>query len=93
MKYSRDFFSDKHSNKLYDLIYIDGSHIPEDITFDMENSFKVLRKGGIMWMDDYLGGPAEDNGRIRITMDAFINSHSDEVQIISKGYQLAIKKL
>ena len=56
----------------------------------MENSFNILEKGGIMWMDDYGGG----NGIIiKKTMDDFLEKYIGHYELIYKGYQLAIKKL
>jgi predicted O-methyltransferase YrrM len=87
-KYSNEFFSQIENNKLYDIIYIDGSHIPEDVKFDMDNSFKVLKKGGMMWMDDYMS-----TEEVKSTIDEFVKSHNKEIKVFVKKYQLALKKL
>ena len=79
----------ENNNKNFDFIYIDGSHDCDQIKKDMNNSFQVLNKNGIMWMDDYLGGE-EGNTDIKNTMDNWIQSHNCE--IIFQGYQIAIKK-
>ena len=73
----------------YDIIYIDGCHELDFIKRDMENSFAVLRPGGIMWMDDYLGG---DNIKIKAVMDRFLQEHEGEYDVIFKDYQLAIRR-
>ncbi len=73
----------------YDIIYIDGCHEVDFVKRDMENSFAVLRPGGIMWMDDYLGG---DKIQIKAVMDAFVQAHESELEIIYKDYQLAIRR-
>lgn len=85
---SDNFF--KLNTKTYNFIYIDGCHICDFINRDMENSFKVLEKNGIMWMDDYLWG---DGIQIRNTMDNFLEKYNGQYELIHKGYQLAIKKL
>ncbi len=85
---SDDFF--KINTKTYNFIYIDGCHLPEFIIRDMENSFSVLDKNGIMWMDDYGGG---DGIKIRNTMNGFLEKYKGQYQIIHSGYQLAIRKL
>ena len=77
------------NQKHYDFIYIDGSHQCDIITRDMENSFRFLNATGIMWMDDYCGG---HEGNIRHTMDAFINAHANQLDVIHVGYQIAIRK-
>ena len=78
------------NNKTYNFIYIDGCHKPEYIKRDMENSFNVLEKNGIMWMDDYLGG---DGIQIKNTMDDFLKKYNGHYDLIHTGYQLAIKKI
>lgn len=86
--YSDDFFRDNKNT--YDIIYIDGSHVPEQITRDMENAFAVLRPGGIMWMDDYLGG---HGFAIKRTMDAFLAKYTGKYNVLYSDYQLAIQKV
>lgn len=89
-KVTSDFFFENHQGKTYDFIYIDGSHECDFITRDMENSFKILESGGIMWMDDYGGG---DGIKIRNTMNNFLNKYEGQYYLINKGYQLAIRKI
>ena len=55
----------------------------------MENSFNVLEKNGIMWMDDYNGG---DGIQIKNTMNSFLEKYKNQYELIHVGYQLAIKK-
>ena len=38
--------------KRFDLIYIDGSHLMEDVFIDFFYSYQLLNKGGIMLFDD-----------------------------------------
>lgn len=73
----------------FNFIYIDGSHEPQDILADMRNTFPYLVKGGIMYMDDYLGG---ENHEIKKVIDQFINEHVNEVDVIFSGYQLGLKR-
>ena len=53
----------------------------------MENSFNILEKNGIMWMDDYGGGDG-----IKNTMNSFLKKYHGQYKLIHQGYQLAIKK-
>lgn len=78
------------NKKTYNFIYIDGCHKPDYIKRDMENSFNILEKNGIMWMDDYRGG---DGIQIKNTMDDFLKKYIGKYDLIHTGYQLAIKKL
>jgi len=84
---SDNFF--KNNNQKYNFIYIDGSHELDFIKRDMENSFNILEKNGIMWMDDYGGG---DGIQIKHTMDTFLEKYNGQYELIHKGYQLAIRK-
>ena len=88
-KTSDEFFETNQA--FYDFMYIDGSHKPDIITRDMENSFRFLNSGGIMWINDYLGGPPYDD-TIQRTMDAVLKAHEGEYEVIHLGYQLAIRK-
>ena len=74
----------------YTFIYIDGCHLPDFITRDMEHSFSCLEKGGIMWMDDYMGG---DGIQIKGAMDRVLKGYEGQYDVIHRGYQLAIRKI
>ena len=87
-KITSDIFFE-NNNKTYNFIYIDGCHELDFIKRDMENSFNVLEKNGIMWMDDYLGG---DGIQAKNTMNAFLEKYTGQYELIHKGYQLAIQK-
>jgi predicted O-methyltransferase YrrM len=89
-KVTSDNFFKNINNKTYNFIYIDGCHECEFITRDMENSFNVLEKNGIMWMDDYGGGT--DNN-IKNTMNTFLEKYKGQYELLHMDYQLAIKKL
>ena len=41
-------------NKFFDFIYIDGSHNGEDILSDAIEAFKILKKDGLIFFDDFL---------------------------------------
>ena len=89
--YSNRFFREIQPEvPTYDIIYIDGSHEPIDIMTDMIACDKLLKVGGIMWMDDYLGGSPPG---IRQTMDNVIAAFGDRYYIIHKGYQIAVQKV
>jgi predicted O-methyltransferase YrrM len=78
----------KENISTYNFIYIDGCHECDYITRDMENSFAVLERGGIMWMDDYRGSE-----KITQTMNEFLEKYAGQYTILHTGYQLAIRKL
>ena len=74
---------------MFDLIYVDGCHEEKFITNDIENSFKFLKSGGIIWMDDYLGG----NGKIKPVIDRVLKKYENDIKILHKNYQIAVTKL
>lgn len=79
---------------LFSFIYVDGCHAPDYIRRDLENSFKYLSVGGIMWMDDYEYPEREYHYcRPKVIMDEFLNKYSNRLKVIHKGYQLAIIKI
>jgi predicted O-methyltransferase YrrM len=85
-QFSKDFF--EKNTIIYNFIYIDGSHTPEDITLDFEYSLKFISKNGIIWMDDYGGG----DGSSKTLIDKLFEKHSDNLKIIHKGYQIGFQK-
>jgi len=77
----------------FDFIYIDGSHIAKDVLTDACMAWPLLKPKGIMVFDDYMWGNARDIlHRPKWAIDAFVNIFAEEVEIISAGYQLAIRK-
>tara|TARA_Y100000996_G_C22493469_1_gene631236 strand:- start:97 stop:786 length:690 start_codon:yes stop_codon:yes gene_type:complete len=59
---SKDFF--KKNTDTFDIIYIDGSHKADDVFYDCTNAWEILRKDGLLILDDYFwnGYPKiEDN--------------------------------
>lgn len=49
---SDDFFSKINPNKKYDIIFIDGLHIEDQVDRDIQNSLKHLSPSGIIVMHD-----------------------------------------
>lgn len=45
-------FISKYKSRLYDYVYIDGDHSIEGVTFDFDNFWPRLRKGGFMAFHD-----------------------------------------
>lgn len=43
----------KNNDKTYDLIYIDGSHLFQDVYNDLFQAWEVLNKGGLLMVDDW----------------------------------------
>jgi hypothetical protein len=79
--------------KAFNFIYVDGSREPDLIKRDMENSFSVLEKQGIMWMNGYDDGGYGDGDVIRKVMDDFLDKYAGQYIVVHKGYQLAIRRI
>lgn len=81
---------------LYDIIYVDGSHTSWDALTDIVMSYQLLKPGGIMLIDDYLGGQPHTNNlelSPKTAVDAFLFIYSRFVKILHSGYQMHIMKL
>jgi len=91
---SDDFFKQNKLNQVYDLIYIDGNHSYNYVLRDAENSFKALKKGGIMIFDDFLWQHYNQINENPIgAIKEFIANNFFKIKIISISYQIALMKL
>jgi len=84
----------------FDLIYVDGSHQAHDVLFDLAVSFNMLRKDGIMILDDYLWVERWLATGIDIlrcpkpAIDAFVNINIKRLNILPYHlYQLYVQKI
>lgn len=72
----------------FDFIYIDADHREMNVFNDGCNSVKICKEGGFILFDDYEWREETKRG-----IDKFLEIHSGHIEIISKGYQVLIKKL
>ncbi len=83
----------------FDFIYVDGSHCAPDVLCDAVLSFRLLKKNGFMFFDDYLWSlqqPFEIDPiqTAKPAIDAFTNIYCRKIKIIpAMLYQLYIQKL
>lgn len=84
----REHVPDDH----FDFVYVDGSHAPANVLFDVVNAFLICRPGGIVGCDDYLFKHPEDGGVPKPAIDAFLRLLGDRVEVIHSGYQLWFHK-
>lgn len=79
--------------EMFDIIYIDGSHVRDDILVDSLLAWKILKVGGLIMWDDYRGAadwaPAD---RPRRAIDTFLSLHPEH-EIAHVGYQLFARKI
>ena len=82
-----------HKELMYDFIYIDGDHLPESVTADAQLSWPLLKSGGIMAFDDYeWDHPDGTDKNPKPAIDKFLGEHKDDIDILSKGWQVWIRK-
>lgn len=77
----------------YDLIYVDGSHLADDVLRDAISAWRLLKQGGVMIFDDYLWTfyEAEDDNPCRV-INLFLDWKAAELELVSVGWQVAIRK-
>ena len=78
----------------YDIIYIDGSHKTKDVLYDLVLCWDLLKKDGILIVDDYLWKADERpiNLTPKAAVDSFITIYSDELKLLHKESQVFIKR-
>lgn len=83
-----------YAPETFDFIYVDGNHEAAIAENDAKLSWKLLKPGGILVLDDYLweGDLAPEN-RTRVGLDNFLVSIEGKYQILHRKYQLIIKKI
>ena len=81
-------------NKIFDFIYIDGSHLAFDCYSDLMLSWRLLAKDGLLAIDNYLyntegaflDSPFEG-------VNHFLKKHGEEIKILHKGYRVFLQKI
>lgn len=77
----------------YDFIYVDGSHVAQDVLTDACMAWPLLNKGGLMVFDDYLwGNPANPLHNPKMAIDAFVTMFGEQIQVMHVGYQFVVRK-
>lgn len=82
-------------NVEFDFIYIDGDHTAEAVYQDATFSFPFLKNNGIMAFDDYLWSHDTKLPELepKMGIDRFLVEHEKDIEVLSHGYQVWIKKL
>lgn len=80
-----------NKGKKFDFIYIDGGKHSKLTIYQIIISWQILRKNGILYLDDYNWGNTKYN-RPREAIDFFLNCYKNEYDIILNNSQVAIKK-
>jgi SAM-dependent methyltransferase len=89
---SQKFF-EKKRKKVFDIIYIDGSHEYKDVLMDAKESYKILKRNGFLIFDDYL---FNFNKKIKNPINAindFMVKNLRNFKIVYIYHQIIIKKI
>ena len=76
----------------YDFVYIDGSHKSWHVLEDAILSWGLLKVGGLLLFDDYMGGDTASHHYPHLGINCFLACHRDALEIVHRGYQLAVRK-
>lgn len=77
----------------YDFIYIDGSHDANDCLEDMVLSWRLLKRGGMMAVDDYEWKHFSDELKVpKIAIDAFLRIWKPYVEVIDLAWLAWLRK-
>lgn len=79
---------------IYDIIYIDGSHMAVDVLQDIVFCWRLLRPGGTLILDDYEWGA--HSGKLldtpRLAIDAFLSIYLGRYELLGLGVQVCVRK-
>jgi hypothetical protein len=79
----------------YDFAYVDGSHYAQDVLVDAVLTWDLIKPGGIIIFDDYgeeYTGSRKEHNYPKIAVDAFLKVMEPNLEVLFKGYQVAIRK-
>ena len=87
-------FSMLKENREFDFIYVDGSHLLLDCYADLILSWRLLAKGGMLAIDDYLYNANESAIDSPFEgVNKFLKKHQHEIKIIHKSYRVFVQKI
>lgn len=83
------------TKKMFDFIYVDGSHKCLDCYVDCLLGWELLNNGGIMGIDDYLYkiSATDDFENVKRGVDHFLEKIRGQYVLLVGGYRLFIKKI
>lgn len=90
---SSEVLRDLRRAECFDVIYVDGSHRAWNVLEDAVLCYPLLKTGGLMLFDDYLGGDLDSMKYPHQAIDAFLRIHAGSLEVVHSGYQLAVKKI
>ena len=83
---------------LFDIIYVDGSHKCIDCYTDMALSWRLLKSGGTMIVDDYMYRHDRVASGLVLEypmkgVDHFLSKYEGAYRVLDKGYRICLEKL
>lgn len=81
-----------HDNH-FDFVYLDGSHITADVLTDIVLAWPLVKKGGIVIMDDYEYACLPMDAVPRHAIDIFQLIHRKEIIELHRGWQMIWRKI
>jgi predicted O-methyltransferase YrrM len=83
------------SGATFDLIYIDGSHVRNDVLVDSLLCWSMLSDGGhIIWDDYYFGMDDRPlSARAQQAIDVFIDMHRNDLSIVDIDAQVIARRM
>lgn len=82
MKKTSNQFFIENSHRKFDLIFIDGSHVPEQMIWDIKNYSTLVKDGGIICGHDYNFDYSGEYGDYRL-ITKFLNEFFGAENIVS----------
>lgn len=79
---------------MYDFIYVDGEHRGEMLFSDLILAWRLLKKKGVMAIDDYIyeGDDIVGVPGTQVAIDAFLKLHASEIRLLEKDRQVIVQK-
>jgi predicted O-methyltransferase YrrM len=95
--YSQRYLRTLPLREIFDIVYIDGSHVACDILTDAVLCWPLLRTQGVLIFDDYryccLADPENALLKPKTAIDAFLTIFGDQLEILTKrGRQVLVRK-
>jgi len=88
---SKAFFNS--NKKMFDFIYIDGSHFYDDVLNDANDGFNVLKRNSYILFDDYNWNFYKHGKNPINAINLFLNLNKEKIKIIYISAQVLIQKM
>lgn len=81
------------AGRQYDLIYVDGSHLADDVLNDAVTAWRMLPQGGVIIFDDFLWAAyRRRRANPAWAISNFLSYRSGEYRVLGAYYQLILQK-